>query len=221
MVLWSAENATEAYINAMKLAKINHKEPDVAEFISALAAGSNAKLMVIACPNASDYSATLALVAAAHQTGGRVVCILGDTNQEKILKYNLGENSDYVTFVMGDIRVLLKSEYKDVDFIVIDCKIEDSKDVLRDVRGVVEKNAVVLGYNARFMGSLRNFGVNNNNVSAHFLPIGHGILVTRIAKSEGVSKRKSKWIVKVDNCTGEEHVFRIIGQPSKLKVGGA
>ena len=51
------------------------KEPAVAEFISALAAGNTAQLMVVACAGAAD-STTLALVTAAHQTGGHVVCIV-------------------------------------------------------------------------------------------------------------------------------------------------
>lgn len=210
MVYWSAENATEAYINAMKLVNIiKHKEPDVVEFISALAAGSNAKLMVIACPDSADYSAMLALVAAAHQTGGRVVCIHRDTNQEKLSKDHLGDNANFVEFVAGDVGVLLKTEYKYADFVVIDCKIDDAKDVLKNVREVVGKHAVVLGYNAKFMGLSRNNYGLNHNVRVHFLPIGHGILVTRIARSPGFAEGKSRWIVKVDNCTGEEHVFRV------------
>ncbi|KAM6556670.1 hypothetical protein CsatB_003689 [Cannabis sativa] len=44
------------------------KEPDVSEFISALAEGNNAQLMVMACAGALGANAQ-ALVAARHQTG--------------------------------------------------------------------------------------------------------------------------------------------------------
>ncbi|KAK4350764.1 hypothetical protein RND71_030077 [Anisodus tanguticus] len=44
-------------------------KPNGAEFISALAAGNSAQIMVVACANVAD-STTLALVAAAQQTGG-------------------------------------------------------------------------------------------------------------------------------------------------------
>ncbi|GJT33778.1 putative S-adenosyl-L-methionine-dependent methyltransferase [Tanacetum coccineum] len=43
-------------------------EPDMVEFISAIAAGNNAKLMVLACASAAGPT-TLGLIAASHQTG--------------------------------------------------------------------------------------------------------------------------------------------------------
>ncbi|XAR66160.1 hypothetical protein NMG60_11012280 [Bertholletia excelsa] len=74
MACWSAENATRAFLKTRKMGK-RVKEPDVAEFVSALAAGSNALLMVVASAIVA-CSATLALADAAPQTGGRVVYIL-------------------------------------------------------------------------------------------------------------------------------------------------
>ncbi|GKE73741.1 putative S-adenosyl-L-methionine-dependent methyltransferase, partial [Tanacetum coccineum] len=43
-------------------------EADMVEFISAIAAGNNAKLMVLACASAAGPT-TLGLIAASHQTG--------------------------------------------------------------------------------------------------------------------------------------------------------
>ncbi|KAL7229575.1 hypothetical protein ACSBR2_008142 [Camellia fascicularis] len=73
MACWSTENATKAYLRTLKLGrKANKPDVDIAEFISALAAGNNAQLMVVTCAGAADSTA-LALVAAVHQTGGRVI----------------------------------------------------------------------------------------------------------------------------------------------------
>ncbi|XP_021677858.1 uncharacterized protein LOC110662986 isoform X2 [Hevea brasiliensis] len=124
MACWSAENATKAYLRALKMGK-RSKEPDMAEFISALAAGNNAQLMVVASARVAG-STTLPLVAAAQQTGGQ--------------------------------------------------------------------------------------GSWPNEFKTHFLPIGEGLLVTRIGGKvdDGSGQRKrSRWVIRVDECTGEEHVYRV------------
>ncbi|GMI95798.1 hypothetical protein like AT5G62280 [Hibiscus trionum] len=60
---WSAENAARAYLRALNMGR-RGKEPDVAEFISAIAAGNNGQLMVMTSANVAGSTA-LALVAAA------------------------------------------------------------------------------------------------------------------------------------------------------------
>ncbi|KAL3834586.1 hypothetical protein ACJIZ3_009322 [Penstemon smallii] len=204
MAFWSAENATNAYLRAIKMGK-REKEPDTAEFISALAAGTNARSMVVACANAAD-STTLALVAAAHQTGGKVICILTNANEIQSSKEILGdENALKVKFVIGDAQSLLKSEYKEADFIAVDCSLKNCEEILTKSVG---KNSMVLGYNAFLMGSWRSRGCD-----LHLLPIGEGLLVSRAATSakndENRLGKGSRWVVKVDKCTGEEHVFRV------------
>ncbi|KAF5207348.1 Peptidyl-trna hydrolase ict1 protein [Thalictrum thalictroides] len=59
MACWSAENATKAYLRTLKMGKRN-KQPDVAEFVSALAAGNSAQLMVDVCSGIAGAT-TLAL----------------------------------------------------------------------------------------------------------------------------------------------------------------
>ncbi|KAJ1379487.1 hypothetical protein SESBI_46862 [Sesbania bispinosa] len=98
------------------------KEPNVAEFISALAAGNNAQLMVVACASAAD-STTLALVAAAHQTGGQVVCIVPGHKELKASKNALGIAANQVQFMVGEAQELLS-------------------------RGRKQNGTVVVGYNA-------------------------------------------------------------------------
>ncbi|KAJ8552768.1 hypothetical protein K7X08_020161 [Anisodus acutangulus] len=207
MACWSAENATKAYLRAIKMGK-RAKEPEMAEFISALAAGNNAQLMVVACAGAADSATALALVAAAHQTGGRVICIIGSADKLNPSIESLGDNANHVDFVIGDANTLLMNNYREADFVLIDCNLNNCEGILQTAR-MIGENVSVLGYNALCMGSWRCQSFN-----AHLLPIGEGLLVTtnRMAKKGGnfgVSGKKSRWIVKVDKCTGEEHVFRI------------
>ncbi|KAM6600998.1 uncharacterized protein LOC115706807 [Cannabis sativa] len=205
MACWSPENATKAFLKALKMGK-NGKEPDVAEFISALAAGNNAQLMVMACAGAAGANA-LALVAARHQTGGRVVCILPSQNYIKESKDSLGPYSKCIEFFIGNPKTLLPDNFKGADFVLIDCDIKDHKGIfLAAQKGISEHvGALIVGFNALRKGSWGN----DLRAHTHFLPIGEGLLVSRIT-----SPKKSHWVVKVDKCTGEEHVFRVSNNSS-------
>ncbi|XP_049411211.1 uncharacterized protein LOC125874374 [Solanum stenotomum] len=212
MACWSPESATKAYLKAIKMGK-SAKEPDVSEFISALVAGNNAQLMVVACAGAAD-STTLALVAAAQQTGGRVICILNEFDKLNPSIEFLQHNAMHVEFVIsGDAKTLLVNDYKRADCVVIDCNINncEGKGIFKTARRIGGNNAIVLGYNALRMGSWKCESFN-----AHLLPIGEGLLVTRRGSDFGVSEKKSRWIVKVDQCTGEEHVFRVRSPHGKV-----
>ncbi|KAK7314887.1 hypothetical protein VNO77_33416 [Canavalia gladiata] len=211
MACWSAENAIKAYLNTLKMGQ-KAKEPAVAEFISALAAGNNAQLMVVACAGAAD-STTLALVTAAHQTGGHVVCIVPGHEELKASKNFLGIASSQVHFMVGEAQQKLMI-LNQADFVLIDCNLVNHGEILEAVQSGGKPNGtVVVGYNA--------FSCKRSWLSCgsktQLLPIGKGLMVTRfgaIATSpkygSGMSKIKSsRWVVKVDKCTGEEHVYRI------------
>ncbi|KVI07207.1 uncharacterized protein LOC112510146 [Cynara cardunculus var. scolymus] len=215
MGYWSAENATEAYIKTMKMSK-RAQEPDVAEFISAIAAGNNAQLMVVACA-ATAGSTTLGLIAASHQTGGRLICIVKGIEELQSSKQALNSDANQVEFVVGNAQSLLSNDYKSADLVVIDCNLENHEGILGAIQGNKrEKSTIVLGYNAFWKDS---WVWSRSN--SHLLPIGEGLLLMRIAgKSENSGSkngghggngggRRSNWVVKVDKCTGEEHVFRI------------
>ncbi|KAK8504096.1 hypothetical protein V6N13_132080 [Hibiscus sabdariffa] len=208
---WSAENATKAYLRALNMGR-RGKEPDVAEFISAIAAGNNAQFMVMACANVAGSTA-LALVAAAHQTGGRVVCILNSLDHYEASKCALGNYGDCITFVIGDAKKLL-NDYKTADFVLIDCNITDHKTVLKAAQDGAKHGggALIVGYNALQKGPAGCSSIDG--FKTYFLPIGEGLLVIRKGEhkkgDDGVNSRKrSRWVVKIDKWTGEEHVFRI------------
>ncbi|KAK7268960.1 hypothetical protein RIF29_21672 [Crotalaria pallida] len=214
MACWSAENATKAYLNTLKMGQ-KIKEPNVAEFISALAAGNNAQVMVVACAGAAD-STTLALVAAAHQTGGQVICIVNGHKELKASKIALGIASHHVQFMVGEPQQLLLDRlFEAADFVLIDCNLDSHEEILKMVQeGRRKQNGtVVVGYNAfRCRGSWCSCGSKTQ-----LLPIGEGLLVTRFGASDAspkygsriMGRTKSRWVVKVDKCTGEEHVFRV------------
>ncbi|XP_022769681.1 uncharacterized protein LOC111313285 [Durio zibethinus] len=219
MACWSAENATKAYLRALKMGK-RGKEPDVAEFISAIAAGNNAQLMVMTCAGVTGPTA-LALVAAARQTGGRVVCILNSLDFYDASRRALGNYADCINFVIGDAKTLL-NDYESADFFLIDCNISDDKAVLRAAQeGAKHGGALIVGYNALHKGP---GGRSPDEFNTHFLPIGEGLLVIRKGTPSkagyGVStRRRSHWVVKIDKLTGEEHVFRITSpHPKEIKA---
>ncbi|KAK1361012.1 Chaperonin 60 subunit beta 3, chloroplastic-like protein [Heracleum sosnowskyi] len=205
---WSAENATNAYLRTIKMGS-NDKEPNVAEFVSALSAGNNAQLMVVACATTAG-SPTLGLVAAAHQTGGRVICIVRGEDELYSSIDTLGCNASRVEFVVGEPQTLLSGKYRNADLVVIDCNLENHEEIFRVVQISARRSKIcttVLGYNAFCKNSWQWGGSKT-----HLLPIGEGLLMTRIAAKEEVSGglgKRSRWIVQVDKCTGEEHVFRV------------
>lgn len=212
---WYAENAKKAYLQALKMAK-RGKEPDVAEFISALAAGNNAQLMVVAGASVAG-SATLALAAAAHQTGGRVICICCDQIESHASRKALGVYGDRVEFAEGDVKTLLLGDYKGADFVLVDCDITNAREVfVAAFKGANKNGALVVGYNVKHRAS------RWRQLKASFLPIGEGLLVAKIdpniKDSDRVSQRKSRWIVQVDKCTGEEHIFRVTSPHRKVHI---
>ncbi|CAF1716507.1 hypothetical protein Bca4012_041347 [Brassica carinata] len=233
MAFWSAENATKAYLSTLKTDQ-RSKEPNVAEFISALAAGNNARKIAVACAGAANTDILVALIAAANQTRGQVVCVLRGI-EELIISKKMLEPSEIhqIHFVVGESSDtnLINDHFGEADFVLVDCNLVDHQDIVRKIVNHHEENArsgggsgvaVVVGYNAFSRGSWRF----SDGRKTQFLPIGEGLLVTRVNDNGKYNQkmmmnknnhhyhhhdrvRKSHWVVKVDKCTGEEHVFRV------------
>ncbi|CAG7860331.1 uncharacterized protein LOC103837409 [Brassica rapa] len=233
MAFWSAENATKAYLSTLKTDQ-RSKEPNVAEFISALAAGNNARKIAVACAGAANTDILVALIAAANQTRGQVVCVLRGI-EELIISKKMLEPSEihHIHFVVGESsdNNLINDHFGEADFVLVDCNLENHQDIVTKIVNHHEENArsdggsgvaVVVGYNAFSRGSWRF----SDGRKTQFLPIGGGLLVTRVNDNGNYNQqmmmnknnhhhrhhdrvRKSHWVVKVDKCTGEEHVFRV------------
>lgn len=91
------------------------------ESASALAAGMKSKLILEVTSRASP--STIALAAAARQTGGRLVCILPEPvlDESKVIR-NSGLK-DHVEFRTEDPSKILPC-YENTDFSLVDCKDE-------------------------------------------------------------------------------------------------
>ncbi|KAK4339395.1 hypothetical protein RND71_040857 [Anisodus tanguticus] len=209
------------------------QEPECNEFLSALAAGMSAKLIVEVTTEGSP--STVALAAAARQTGGKLVCIIPEPKLDKTQKViqETGLN-DMVEFRTGDPVEVLHN-YENIDFSLVDCKTNDY-DMLMEKLDVNPKRSVVVTNNVEGRkGVVRQLKKVENKVKVRSLqhPIGKGLEVTMIGKSTEFGKKetgcyahlkrggekknghvvkkgdKSKWVFVVDEKSGEEHIYRM------------
>ncbi|CAN6483491.1 unnamed protein product [Victoria cruziana] len=231
---WSPTSATNAFFEALKLCKGDHGnheecEPHTCEFLSALAAGMSAKLIVEI--TSSVTLSTIALAAAARQTGGRLICIIPEpmtlNGKSTSLIRDLGLK-DTVEFQVGDPFELLP-KYQNIDFSLVDCGREDNIGLFKllDVnprRSVVVANN--LGMGRRGMGKyVKKRVLKGKVVRTVTHPIGREMEVTKIGRKDEFetscrgrggpgeptrsSGGKSKWVIRIDEESGEEHIFRV------------
>lgn len=196
----------------------------------------SAKLIVEVTSEVSP--STIALAAAARQTGGKLVCILPESELFKSQKTieDLGLR-DMVEFNTGDPAEVLLN-YENVDFSLVDSKADDYDRLLQTLdvnlkRSVVVTSNLLEGGKGMGLGGCLKGVEKTTKVRSMTHPIGKGMEVTMIGKGsehgkwgrsksgsysirserdEGVGKKmdvKSKWIFKVDEVSGEEHIFRI------------
>lgn len=154
------------------------------EFIAALAAGYNSKLMVMAT-SGRCVAAAVALVCASWQTRGHVVCILRSKEELPASRKALGKYADSVEFAVGDAWKLLCGEYKSADFVLMDWEL-----------GGEREREIFPEANGRFLG-------------ARLLPIGKGLVVGRIPLGVENVNEKRGWVFEVDGLTGEQHFYKI------------
>lgn len=176
--------------------------------------------LIVEVTSSPASSSTIALAAAARQTGGKLVCILPETvlDESKEAINNSGLK-DQVEFRTEDPYKLLPY-YENIDFSLVDCKDESYEMLLNfidvnPVRSVVVANNLV-GDRKGLGGCVRR---NYEKLAVRSVkhPIGKGMEVTTISKNDETDKRhhharkrnKSKWIAKFDEKSGEEHIFRL------------
>ncbi|KAL0283274.1 UNVERIFIED_CONTAM: hypothetical protein Sangu_2899000 [Sesamum angustifolium] len=238
---WSPSSATNAYLDTLKLCSKCKKEcsscetrvPESNELISALAAGMSAKLIVEVTSEVSP--STVALAAAARQTGGKLVCIIPEPKLDKSQKaIDDSGLSDMVEFKTGDPAEALRN-YENIDFSLVDCKSNDYERLLKKLdvnpkRSVVVANNLLEG-DKGLKGHVKGVG-NKTKVRSLKHPIGEGMEITMIGRSNDFGRRekaksgsycirperkggivkktdKSRWIFQVDEKSGEEHIFRM------------
>ncbi|CAB4269736.1 unnamed protein product [Prunus armeniaca] len=215
-LIWSPETASKAYIDTVKSCE-KPRESGVPEFLSAMAAGWDAKLIVESWSHGTPIATSLGLAMAARHTGGRHVCIVPDERSR--LEYikatrNAGVMPEVVVGEEATVAVLAG-----VDFLVVDCKRKDFTRVLRRAK-VSPRGAVFACKNAsqRNLSGFRWHGVVERGtrvVRSVFLPVGKGLDIAYLGYGGGsasvgssIKKGPSRWIKHIDQKSGEEHLFR-------------
>ncbi|KAK7260232.1 hypothetical protein RIF29_26107 [Crotalaria pallida] len=217
-LVWSPETASKAYLDTVKSCE-KIKESEVAEFLSALAAGWNAKFIVESWSNGGPIITSFGLAVAARNTGARHVCIVPD--DLSILQYTKSMAEMGVSpppeVVAGEAEKVI-SKLVGLDFLVVDCNQREFARVLR-VAKVGNRGAVLACKNAwqrNFSGFKWNVALERGTrvVRSVFLPVGKGLDIAYIGSKNcsvaavTTSKGPSRWIKHIDEKSGEEHLFR-------------
>ncbi|CAL9237029.1 unnamed protein product [Arabidopsis halleri] len=218
-LVWSPETASDAYIDTVKSCK-SYKESGVAEFLSATAAGWNARLIVETWSRGDPIATSVGLAVAATHTCGRHVCIVPD--EQSKLEYVLTMRGVVTTettevVVVGESVENTMEEFPGVDFLVVDSKRRDFVRTLRFAK-LSNKGAVLVCKNAtqRAISGFKWHDVLNGGtrvVRSVFLPVGSGLDIVHVGATGGHQRDDSRmlcsrWIRHVDHLSGEEHLFR-------------
>lgn len=224
-LVWSPETASKAYIDTVKSCKI-FRESGVAELVSAMAAGWNAKFIVEAWSQGGPIATSVGLAVASRHTGGRHACVVPDERSRTEYLRALGDAG--IATVATEVFVGEPEEVMEslagADFVVVDCKRKDFARVLRlAVAELSQKGAVVVCKNASSKNAAgfrwRSVVVDGGSrrlVRSVFLPVGNGLDMAHVGAigggggggSSGPAKGEGRWIKHVDQRSGEEHVIR-------------
>uniref|UniRef100_A0A2C9WGL0 S-adenosyl-L-methionine-dependent methyltransferase n=2 Tax=Manihot esculenta TaxID=3983 RepID=A0A2C9WGL0_MANES len=206
---WSPQFAMKAYLHSLQLSRREDNtssygstklvEPKCMEFISALAAGKQAKLMV-EITTQGITPLTISLAVAAKQTGGKLICILPHHHQQQnfinkcrnhdLHLPDLQDLEDVIEFVPGN-PFQVAMQYKKIDFLAVDGKLEGHLKLLEMV-DLNPSGCLIVGHNLQYREYEVSFGQVLNRkkgIDCVSLPIGEGMELTRI---ESFTKRKCR-----------------------------
>ncbi|KAG6407958.1 hypothetical protein SASPL_130959 [Salvia splendens] len=208
-LVWSPETASKAYIDTVKSistmqCEVSH-ESSLAELISAMAAGWNAKVVVETWSRGGVVETSIGLAVATHHSGGRHICVVPD--KESMAEYKdamvqSGRVADEV-IVEGAMEGL-----EGIDFLVVDCRRDEFARMIRAAK-FGERGAVLICKNATSDLSWRGVLRRESRVMRSvFLPIGDGVGIAHVGGTSAGTKRRSRWIKGIDQKSGEEVIFR-------------
>ena len=196
----------------------NFKESSIAELLSTMAAGWNAKLIVQAWSLGAPIVTSIGLAIAARHTRGRHVCIVPDEHSRLEYTNAMREHADVAPtpeVVVGEAEATMAG-LVGVDFLVVDCNRGDFARVLRFAK-LGQRGAVLACKNARERNAVSEFrwhGVLQSGtrvVRTVFLPVEKGLDIAHVGSTTGGSSRwgrPGRWIRHIDARSGEEHLFR-------------
>uniref|UniRef100_A0A7C8ZZ52 Uncharacterized protein n=1 Tax=Opuntia streptacantha TaxID=393608 RepID=A0A7C8ZZ52_OPUST len=210
-LVWSPETASKAYIDTVKSCEL-YQESGVAELISAMAAGWNAKLIVEAWAQGGGATTSVGLAIAGGHTSGRYVCIAPDEHSRSEYASAMATAGASPEILVGEPEEVM-AELDGIDFLVVDGRRQDFARFLRAAK-LSHRGAVLVCKNAaaeacRWRGVAE--GGKYRVVRTAFLPVGQGLDIAHVAASgaSGSSKpTKWKWVKHIDQRSGEEHVIR-------------
>ncbi|KAK6137677.1 hypothetical protein DH2020_028603 [Rehmannia glutinosa] len=197
-LVWSPETASKAYIDTVKTIYTWQcglsNESGVAELVSAMAAGWNAKLVVETWSQGGPTATSVGLAVATHHTGGKHICVVPDESSKKAVEGLEG-----------------------IDFLVVDCRRNDFARIL-SVAKLGHRGAVLMCKNAssRAASDFRwrsVIGGKSRIVRSVFLLVGKGLDIAHVGArggggGEGGGEGQSRWIKHIDQQSGEEFVIR-------------
>lgn len=195
-----------------------YRESGVPEFVSAMAAGWNAQVILETWSQGSPVSTSIGLAVSSRHMGGRHVCIVPDKESWSEYTRVVREAGSATEVIVGDAEEAVEGVVG-VDFMVVDCRQEGFWKLLRTAR-LEDRGAVLVCKNAssramsgfRWQSVLEGGGPRHHLVRSVFLPVGKGLDIAYVgAGGGGTSGRvgeNSRWIKRIDHKSGEEIIIR-------------
>ncbi|KAJ4846526.1 hypothetical protein Tsubulata_013526 [Turnera subulata] len=214
-LVWSPETAAKAYIDTVKSCEL-FKESSVAELVSAMAAGWDAKLIVETWSQGGVVGTSIGLAIASRHTDGRHVCIVPDEASRTEYAAAMEEAGMSPEVIVGEAEEAL-ADLVGIDFMVVDSQRKDFATVMK-VANLGSRGAVLVCKNATSSRSASSFrwrsvvdSGSRRLVRSVFLPVGKGLDIAYVATSGGNSgsgKGNKRWIRHIDRQSGEEYMIR-------------
>ncbi|KAK9277675.1 hypothetical protein L1049_007222 [Liquidambar formosana] len=214
-LVWSPEMASKAYIDTVKSCELS-QESGVAELISAMAAGWDAKFIVETWSQGGVITTSIGLSIASRHTCGRHMCVVPDERSRSEYVEAMGRAGMSPEVVVGEPEEVMGG-LSGIDFLVVDCRRKDFAKVLRLAK-LSHRGAVMVCKNAssRTASNFRWRIVLDRGlrlVRSVFLPVGKGLDIAHVGTGGGGSSSSSvtherRWVKHVDQHSGEEHVIR-------------
>ncbi|CAI9274309.1 unnamed protein product [Lactuca saligna] len=213
-LVWSPEIAAKAFMDTVKSCEL-FEGSSVAELISAMAAGWNAKLIVEAWSRGDVTTTSIGLAVASTHTCGRHVCIVPDEDSKSEYTAAMEKAGLSPEVVVGEPEEAVKGMM--IDFLVADSRKNNFTRIIKEAK-FGHRGAVLVCKNASLTTAsdfrLRSVfdGGSRRIVRSVFLPVGKGLDIAHVAAGESGSGsdkvRKSRWFRRVDRQSGEEFMIR-------------